>query len=114
MRRLWVKPVLSHVVSVEPLDAVVGEVDGGGDEPDGVEAAHDDEEGNGDSHVAGRSGDGSEVEEGLKSVCMVSGRCLKGVWRVSVRLLEAFWINFKFNLNKLGQHQSQTSFSSVF
>ena len=65
MRRLWVKPVLSHVVSVEPLDAVVGEVDGGGDEPDGVEAAHDDEEGNGDSHVAGRSGDGAEVEEGL-------------------------------------------------
>ena len=28
---------------------------------------------------------------------MVSGRCLKGVWRVSGRLMEAFWINLKFN-----------------
>ena len=68
IRRLSVKPVLSHVVSVENLDAVVGEVDGGGDGPDGVEAAHDDnpdEKGNGDSHVEGRSGDGAEVEEGL-------------------------------------------------
>ena len=37
--------------------------------------------------------------EGLKSVCMMSGRCLKGVVRVSERLLEAFWINLKFNIN---------------
>ena len=67
MRRLWVKPVLSHVVSVERLDAA-GEVDGAGDGPDGVEVAHDDNpdaEGNGDSHVVGRSGDGAEVEEDL-------------------------------------------------
>ena len=28
-------------------------------------------------------------------VCMVSGRCLKEVWRVSGRLFEAFWINLK-------------------
>ena len=32
---------------------------------------------------------------------MVSGRCLKGVWRVSGRLLEAFWINLKFNQNSI-------------
>ena len=30
---------------------------------------------------------------------MVSGMCLKGVWRVSGRLLEAFRVNLKFYLN---------------
>ena len=33
--------VLSHVVSVGRLDAAVGEGDGAGDGPDGVERAHD-------------------------------------------------------------------------
>ena len=36
--------------------------------------------------------------EGVWKVWRVSVWCLKGVWRGSGRLLEAFWINLKFNL----------------